>query len=119
MQRHRWVAAERNTLLLVRPVIAKVPGLAAGGRDGEGQPIQVGQGVCLTGGFGLTDGEIRKCHVHAPIRESCSSPSTSLTINYASSVLPVFFGLKFGLKWVGCGWISADRPGTSPRENSS
>lgn len=68
-------------------------------------------------GFGLADGQIRECQVHAPMQEPCSSPST--WPSDPGQAAPVFFGLEFGLERLGFGWISADRPGTSQRRNLS
>ena len=57
-KRHLRVGAERHPLLLARPVVAEVPSPAPCSRDGQGEAIQVREGVCLASCLGLSNGQV-------------------------------------------------------------
>ncbi len=57
-KRHLRVGAERHPLLLARPVVAEVPSPATGSGDGQGEAIQVREGVCLASRLGLSNGQV-------------------------------------------------------------
>ena len=55
---HLGIGAQRHALGLLHPVVTEVPALAARGRHGQGETIDVWKCVGLAGGFGLADHQV-------------------------------------------------------------